>query len=345
MKASASVRFVASTILGLVWCDIGRSADLQAPPPPASLRCDPGVDIAAIDGDTHRHALNVGYSDCLLDLTPGDHSVDVCYNVEAVFNPSTTRYLVRPTCKSVRRLELTSESGRIYRAKIDLRDLIDGADDWKAWIADVTPEEAGIPDKSPVANKSRRDVPGGERKSILLMQIDPPSMYVLKENGNASGIWFSAAGFGGNFFRSKDPDGWSTRGASMGDTFAITIAMQENPGSIFVRKTLSPCTDYRVPVFEDVPGGRALYLGRFRYEPSPAGVKLKFSQDGIEDARRYVDAKIPEWSGRVEVASYRMLRSMSFCFFESPENLVNDDGVVPPSIPVNREAAPTGATP
>ena len=129
----------------------------------AILRCDPGSRIDGIDGDGRYvvASYSSSFNDCELRLPAGKHVVKACYEVTAGGSMTTVAGTIK--CDQARDLAFDAVGGKVYRLRLTL------AREWKAWIEDVTLTEANVP-ASPQVNKSRRDLPKDQRKSMVLVR-------------------------------------------------------------------------------------------------------------------------------------------------------------------------------
>ena len=271
----------------------------------AMLRCDPGTRIDGIDGDGRYvvASLSATFNDCEILLPPGKHVVKACYELTGGgLSPEMIK------CDANRELTFDAVAGGVYR--LGLRISPDRT--WKAWIDDVTATEANVP-PSPEVNKSRKDLSKDQRKSMILVRSserDEPAF--LK--GDVLHLWFrmkdlrQALGSPSKMRREKD--GYFTDKVSNGDSLAIYYMFHQE-GSAFSRSFQYVC-DTELPVYEDLPGGKVLYLGDYQFESVMGGWQFKVTQD-IEAARNFLRANHPELVDKLVVADYRMLRTAEIC--------------------------------
>jgi hypothetical protein len=274
----------------------------------ATLRCDPGSRIDGIDGDKRYVVASYGsgFNDCKIDLPPGRHVVKVCYEV---MEPGFGVYMGADllTCKQSQELAFDAVAGGVYRVRMKL------ARDWKTWIEDVTSTEAAVP-APPAINKSRRDLPKDERKSMVLVRVlsekDEPAF--LK--GEVDHVWFKMRdlrqAFGNPSKMHREKDGFFSDKFSNGDTIALHYMFHQE-GSAFSRSFEDVC-ETPLPVYEDIPGGKVLYLGDYRFEAGAGGRRFTVTRD-VEAARAFLKANYPQLVDKLVVAEYRTLRSPEIC--------------------------------
>ena len=272
----------------------------------AVLRCDPGSRIDAIDGDGRYVVTSYGptFNECDIHLPPGKHVVKSCY--ELIGSGAVPETL---TCDQKRDLEFNAVAGNVYR----LRLTISPTRVWKTWIEDVTATEANVA-ASPQANRSRKDLPKDQRKSIVLVRSsehDEPAF--LK--GDVTHLWFrmkdSRQTFSGPSKMHGEKDGYFTDKVSNGDSIAIYYMFHQE-GSAFSR-TFDYVCDTELPVYEDLPGGRVLYLGDYHFELTvAAGRRFTVTHD-VEAARNFLRANHPDLVDKLVVADYRTLRTPEIC--------------------------------
>ena len=307
MRVSASG---ASALLTLVLTAIDASAQTTAAPGGAILNCDTAVLITAVDGDASRKVQNHGWGreNCAIPLPAGPHVIDVCYDVYNLLDDY--KIPIPPKCTEVKRVELDAESGHVYRVKLVLDD------PWRGWIVDVTSIEAGLPDRGPQVNKGRkRDVPKAERKSIVLLKIKPLNSTVFVDRGGSDDVWFyEDIGFITRpLFKTKDPQGFSLIELSIGDTFALNSMMYPDKQEFGGYGGAGPCDDSYFPVFEDLPGGKVLYLGHFDVEINAPRPILNFDQRDLKEARAWLEKARPGLGAKLEVMPFRWGRTRWLC--------------------------------
>ena len=271
----------------------------------AMLRCDPGTRIDGIDGDGRYVVASYSstFNDCAIRLPPGKHVVKACYELTGGgLIPETIK------CDEDRELNFDAVAGGVYR--LGLRITPDRA--WKAWIDDVTATEATVA-PSPEVNKSRKDLPKDQRKSMILVRSserDEPAF--LK--GDVLHLWFRMKdlrqALGSPSKMRGEKDGYFTDKVSNGDSLALYYMFHQE-GSAFSRSFQYVC-DTELPVYEDLPGGKVLYLGDYHFEPAPGGWRFTLSQD-VEAARTFLRANHPELVDKLVVADHRMLRTPEIC--------------------------------
>lgn len=281
----------------------------------AVLRCDPAVVVKALDGDPVPGLTTTPFTDCAVPLTPGSHWLDVCY--DASRTGSAGGYLIQRTavCAEDKVVNFDVVAGRIYRLKLDLV-----ASEWKAWIEDVTAVEADVP----AGTKGTKPAHKGEGKVTLVMHMTPSNGRVGVASGATQGVWFFEGMFGSMPMKGNGEDGFISKKSSGGDTFAVTSAWMPRGATIFNSAAAVACGDTKIPVYEDIPGGKALYLGEFAYTQTPKGVALSVKQDGIEAARAWLAKSDPKLAATLEPVPARWLRVPTICLDVSPEaRLVN----------------------
>ncbi len=266
----------------------------------ALLRCDPWTVIKAIDGRSHEiKALQAGaFTDCEVPLSPGRHSLKVCFEANRLQMTGAANVLHVHRCDQDQELAFDAYAGSIHRIKLRIEN------PFTASIEDVTSTEADLP-PSPTVNKSRR-VPKAERKSTILVRTSGELPSFL--GGSVQNLWFKASrmqqAFGGSREMRPEANGYFTGQVSNGDTLAIR--------RVLAGELTAFICDSAVPVYEDVPGGRVLYLGDYSFDTSPGGRRFTVSYDE-EGARRFMQAHHPEWAGRFETARFRQLRVPEPC--------------------------------
>jgi hypothetical protein len=274
----------------------------------AMLHCDPAVTLKAVDDDPVEPP--EAYEYCAVPLPAGDHWLNVCY--DASRTGSAGGYLVQrvAVCDKDKVVNMKAEPGHIYRLKLDLV-----SPQWKAWIEDVTATEANLP----AGTKGSKPAHKGEGKVTLVMHMTPTNGRVGVANGSTQGVWFREGTFGSMPMKGNGEDGFISKKASGGDTFAVTTAWMPRGDSIFNSAAAVACGDTKIPVYEDIPGGRALYLGEFSYRQSPKGVTLQVKQEGLEAARAWLAKNDAKLAATMELANARWLRTPTICLDVSAE--------------------------
>jgi hypothetical protein len=271
----------------------------------AVLRCDPYVIIYRIDGSPDGHGGTGGssFKDCSIPLGPGTHTLEVCYDASS--QSMTTQTLAR--CDKPKDISFETAAARTYRLRTSM------GSNWRAWVDDVTDAEAGYwhvdrPRKPRPANKA-------ERKSTLILQISPQHVIPRFHRGRFLGPWFVPARAelkGENTGIAKAaPDGFVVVEADAGDSLTITnVRLLE--GSVFMPKQYFACGDYQPRVFEDIPGGKVLYLGHLELDGNANEQRTSWADD-IETARQYVDAHFPKLAGKLEPTPFTTRRLPELC--------------------------------
>lgn len=276
----------------------------------AILRCDPGSRIDGIDGDGRYvvASYSSSFNDCELRLPAGKHVVKACYEVTAGGSMTTVAGTIK--CDQARDLAFDAVGGKVYRLRLTL------AREWKAWIEDVTLTEANVP-ASPQVNKSRRDLPKDQRKSMVLVRAserDEPAFLT----GDVQHLWFKThtlrQALAGPSKMRSEKDGYFTDKVSNGDNLGIYYMFHQE-GSVWSRSFDYVC-DTELPVYEDLPGGKVLYLGDYHFEGSAGARRFTVTHD-VEAARAFLRANHPDMVDKLVVADFRMLRTPELCGIRS----------------------------
>jgi hypothetical protein len=279
----------------------------------AILRCDPGTLIKDIDGGWKSYYAaghGAGFKECAIPLTPGRHQIQVCYSVSLGGATMVGGSMIanEATCGRSRDFTLDSQAGRTYRVRMNF------SADWQASIDDVTELEAGLtyddPPPKPKRSGSRKD-----EETLLILRATPDYTMLGLQKGLIRGKWFTVGQFGAlklfGVSRKGVPDGYHVFRAHAGDTFAFTSG-QLMTGSILEIKSIVPCGDFPVRVYEDIPAGKVLYLGHLTFERAPGGYAAAYSDD-LDEARAYIDSHRPDLAGRLEAAPFREARTANIC--------------------------------
>jgi hypothetical protein len=293
--------------LALLVLVLAGSSPANADTTDAILRCDPGTLIKKIDGSGEGYKMaghGAAFIDCAIPLSPGSHTLDVCFDASSTGWPVS----VVLTCSENRKLAVDAQSGHTYRIKLDI------TGEWRTWIEDVTEAEAGLsyekPPKKPKPAGSKK-----ERETILILRATPEYAWLQLLKGTILGKWFNADTFGAvkllNHSTKGVPDGYHVFRAYGGDSVGL-IWGQMMIGSIFVQKQVMACGDFPVRVWEDLPPGKVLYLGHLTIKDAAKGYVGAYSDD-LAEARAYIDSHHPELAGRLEAASFREARSPNLC--------------------------------
>jgi hypothetical protein len=282
---------------------------VPADSPGAILRCDPATVIKNIDGSFKSYySANHGsaFKECAIPLAPGHHKLEVCYDASVAMG---SMFGLEAVCGSNRELTLDAVAGHTYRIKLELKR------DWNAWIEDVTESEATLSYAEP-PKKPKPTGPKKDRETTLIMRATPTHAVLGLQKGVIRGKWYDVGQFGGmgpvNFSRKGVPDGYNVFKAYAGDTLAFTSA-QLMTGSVIKLEGMSPCGNFPVRVYEDLPQGKVLYLGHLTFAKVPGGYTGVYSDD-LDEARAYVDSHYPELAGRLEAAPYREAMTSRICF-------------------------------
>jgi len=277
----------------------------------AILRCDPATVIKDIDGawkSYYNAGHMAGFKECAIPLSAGSHKIEVCYDASI---GTGAMFSLEAVCGSDRELTLEAQAGHTYRVRLDLKR------EWNAWIEDVTETEAGLsyeePPKKPKPTGSKKD-----RETTLILRATPAFALLGLQKGVIRGKWFTVGLFGGmgpvNFSRKGVPDGYHVFKAYAGDTLAFTSG-QMMTGSVVNGRGMSPCNDFPVRVYEDIPAGKVLYLGHLTFAEVPGGYTGVYS-DELDEARAYIDSHYPELAGRLEAAPFREAPTANICYGE-----------------------------
>jgi len=269
------------------------------------LQCDPGSRIDGIDGDGRYVVASYGptFTECEIHLPPGKHVVKACYELTG---PGAVPEVLK--CAEKRDLEFDATAGNVYRLRLQITPF----KVWKAWIEDVTATESNVP-ASPQVNKSRKDLPKDQRKSMILVRSserDEPAF--LK--GDVTHVWFRMkdlrqAMSAPSKMRSEK-DGYFTDKVSNDESIAIYYMFHQE-GSAFSR-TFEYVCETELPVYEDVPGGKVLYLGDYHFKRVIGAMQFTVTHD-VEAARNFLRANHPELVDKLVVADFRMLRTPEIC--------------------------------
>lgn len=294
----------------------------------AILRCDPAVIVEKIDGGGKYTMASVGgvFIECEIPLTAGAHSLDICF--DASWQSFNGGMMVK--CDKARTVKMEAVAGHTYRVKLNVT-----RDSWTPWIEDVTEAEAGLwekPVKKPRPKGSKKDL-----ETVLVMRATPAHAWMQFYKGRAWGKWFEHGTFGE--LRSKGqstkgvPDGFHIMRVKAGDTVAMTGGRMM-VGSIFVAKSIQPCGNYPVRVYEDIPAGKVLYLGNYTITEGPGGYTDQYVDD-LEEARAYLATHEPELAPRLENTTYRVLGTTNFCY-GFPGEIPGPPPVIPADASANR---------
>ena len=272
----------------------------------ALLRCDPGSRIDGIDGDGRYVVASYSstFNDCELRLPAGKHVVKACYEVSAGGSLETGPDTIK--CDQARDLAFDAVAGKVYRLRLTM------GRNWKAWIEDVTLAEANVP-ASPQVNKSRRDLPKDQRKSMVLVRAserDEPAFLT----GDVQHLWFKThtlrQALAGPSKMRGEKDGYFTDKVSNGDSLGIYYMFRQD-GSVWSRSFDYVC-DTELPVYEDLPGGKVLYLGDYHFDGGSGSRRFTVTHD-IEAARNFLRANHPKLVDKLVAAEFRMLRTPELC--------------------------------
>jgi hypothetical protein len=274
----------------------------------AILRCDPGVVIQSIDGHEELHAAGNGqlFVECAVPLAPGSHEIEACHEIH------TGRLVAK--CQENSHFRVDAKAGGAYRVRLQLElkpDL-----EWKSWVEDVTDSESGFSFEKP----ARKPKPSGSKKdleTVVVMGATPEYAWLFLEKGQLLGKWFTHGSLFGPM-RSKGqstagvPGGYHIIKVKAGDTIALTGGRMME-GSMFVAKGVHPCGDFPLRVYEDLPGGKVLYLGHLNLRTALLGYVGEYT-DNLEAARSFLEQSEPELAKRLEPASFRVLSVADVCY-------------------------------
>lgn len=271
----------------------------------AILRCDPAVIIWKIDGksDAHGGTFASGFKDCAVPLSAGKHTFEVCYDASSTSMNAT----IELRCDKPRDFTFDFSAGRTYRLKVAM------GQPWNAWVVDVTEAEAGYSYEKPVSKPKPANK--ADRKTTLVLQVSPANAIPRVFSGKLLGPWFVPSMFetkGDNTGIAKAaPDGFVVVTADSGDNLTVTnVRILE--GSVFMPKIYVGCDDYQSRVFDDVAGGKVLYLGHMHFEGDDGEQRVSWSDD-IDAARKYVDAHFPKLAGKLESTRFTSRKLPQVC--------------------------------
>jgi hypothetical protein len=277
-------------------------ADAQADPSAALLRCDPWTVIKAIDGRARKvSALQGGaFTDCEIPFSAGRHVVKVCAEGLGLAMSGTTNVLTHYRCERDRLVEFEAFDQHVYRVKLSLET------GFSPTIEDVTATERDVA-PSPTANKSRRGVPAAQRESKVLVRVSGGGEPAFLQ-GTVRHLWFKASrmrqAFSGPDELRAQTDGYFMGTAGIGETISLRSIVKDGMPAFVC--------DTEVPVYEDLPGGRVLYLGDYHLEAGPAGPRFEVTFD-LEAARKFLESHHPALVDRLEPAASRDLRVPEPC--------------------------------
>jgi hypothetical protein len=269
----------------------------------AVLRCDPALWIKSIDDNKKLRVSRAdSIEDCNVNLTPGRHSLEVAFE----WNQSEAA-LFEATWSSHENLtvEFDALADRIYRLKGEL------VPTWKAWVSDVTADEAALIDL-PLAPKRKSKT---ESPAIVVARLAPRNVVVLSYAGKTSGPWFRAAYFKGLYIDKVAQPSTDLAFIELDDASNLgMIGATVNGNAISLDKQRGKlCGETTAPVFENLRGGRVYYLGRLDFSVVPSGLAFTLTQADIETTRQQLRSMRPEIAAAVEPASFRMARMRIPC--------------------------------
>jgi hypothetical protein len=280
----------------------------QTNPSLALLRCDPWSVIKAIDGRARRvSALQGGaFTDCEIPLSAGRHVAKVCYEGRGLTISGSRNVITLYRCDQDHLMEFEAAEGHVYRLRLSL------ATGFAPYIEDVTATERDVR-ASPTANRSRRGLSKDQHQSMVLMRVSPGNEPALL-TGAVQHLWFKPGRMGQAFSgpdkMRAEADGYFTGTVNNGATVALRHMKSEGLPA-FVCET-------EVPVYEDLPGGRVLYLGDYHLESANTGKQFSVTRD-LESARKFLQAHHPELVDKLELADSRDLRVPEPCLTVSVE--------------------------
>jgi hypothetical protein len=267
----------------------------------ALLRCDPWTVIKSIDGRPSgvKALQGSAFTDCEIRLSAGAHQLKVCYEARRHEQTGTANVVHVYRCDSDQQVGFVAVAGRIYRVKFNL------APEFSARIEDVTAAESDLP-ATPTANKSRR-LSKTERASTVLVRVVGSGMPVFMP-GTTQNLWFKAnwkyQAFHGAKGMQPELEGYFSAEFSNGDTLAIRHVRKDGQYAFVC--------DTEMPVYEDLPGGRVLYLGDYHLESYAEGIRFNVTHDE-EAARKFLQTHHPDLAGKLESARFRVLRVPEPC--------------------------------
>jgi hypothetical protein len=282
--------------------------DAQINPSVALLRCDPWTVIKAIDGRVRKvSALQGGaFTDCEIPLSAGRHVVKVCYEGRGLTMLGMQNVITLYRCDQDRLVEFEAAEAHVYRLRLSLET------GFAPTIEDVTVTERNVP-ASPTENKSRRGLPKEQRDSMILLRASGGGEPAFLA-GKVQHLWFKvsrmAQAFSGPDKMRAETDGYFTGTVGNGDTVSLRhMESEELPAFV---------CDTEVPVYEDLPGGRVLYLGDYHFESGPTGRQFTVTWD-LESARKFLLAQHPTLVDKLELADSRELRVPEPCLLFSAQ--------------------------
>jgi hypothetical protein len=122
--------------------------------------------------------------------------------------------------------------------------------------------------------------------------------------GDVQHLWFKA-----NTWRQaltapskmhSEKDGYFTDKVSNGDNLGIHYMFHQ-----------AGC-ETELPVYEDLPGGKVLYLGDYHFDGASGSRRFTVTHD-VEAARNFLRANHPDLIDKLVVADFRMLRTPELC--------------------------------
>ena len=161
------------------------------------------------------------------------------------------------------------------------------------------------------ASLDRDTAPPSGEESIVVIGITPGYGINLMP-GRLDGVWFRQSGWRNSPIAGVPTDGYVVGKAPAGDLLAITTVYRvDREGRIIVGSSVGACGPGGTVVFE-VPKGKVLYIGDFKYQLVPKGVAVQYAGD-FDAAKKYVDERYPKLAGRLERWRYQLHPTGAVC--------------------------------
>lgn len=291
----------------LVGSSIVRAEDsVTTPSGNALLRCDPGLVVLSIDGDKKRRvSANDLRNDCNVPLPRGKHELVAKFD----WRPSDSMFGWEYYSPNEERLDLEVTENHIYRLK--------GAFEptWRAWIDDVTSQERALPSHDHPRKGWAESLPVGQRTSVVIMKLTPTNTFVATYYGRTQGPWFLPGKYVPVYIKNKDwaRDDYAIGEVEAGANLGITHATINGNSFGLDKQWGHLCGETLAPVFENLAGGKAYFLGNFSFVSTPAGLVAQFTQNDLQAARDFLRSRRPDLAAELEPAAYRMVRRRVPC--------------------------------